>query len=192
MRTRISLLAALAVCLLAASPAQAQKRNLLLIGDSLAVGIQPTLPGMLPGFDIATNARVGRPLAEGMQIIRSRDRLPKVMAVSLFTNDDPRRVDALVSAAREVLRRQGQGCVIWSTIVRPAVGGVSYYKANRALRRLAADPKTNGRLVIVPWDLAVNGRSYFMSGDGVHPTAAGYKLRARMYAKAARKAACDR
>ena len=72
-----------------------------------------------------------------------------MLAISLFTNDDPTHTDALEAAVRRTLAAVGpSGCVIWATIARPPVNGVSYRAANALLRRLAA---SNPRLVIVPW-----------------------------------------
>ena len=69
--------------------------------------------------------------------------------MSLFTNDDPTHTDALEAAVRRTLALVGsRGCVIWATIARPPVNGVSYRAANTLLERLAA---SNPALVIVPW-----------------------------------------
>ena len=162
------------------------RKGLLLVGDSLAVGVKGLLPSLLPGWSVQIDGRVGRPLAEGMGIINAAS-LPSdggtVLAVSLFTNDDPTHTSQLQSAVRTTLSRAGpSGCVIWATIVRPPLNGVSYAAANAALQRMAAaDP----RLRIVPWAERVRARPSLVGGDGVHPTPAGYQLRARMYAQAA-------
>jgi hypothetical protein len=65
-------------------------RTLIMIGDSLAQGTEPLLPGLLSGWTVRTDARRGRPLAEGMGILRatSLGTDPVVLAFSLFTNDD--------------------------------------------------------------------------------------------------------
>lgn len=62
------------------------------------------MAGALPGWNVTVDARVGRPLAEGMQIFDSTPgRSHTVYAFSLFTNDDPRRrpVRALGAGAAE-------------------------------------------------------------------------------------------
>jgi hypothetical protein len=160
--------------------------TLTVIGDSLAVGIRPLLPGLLPGWQLSVDGRVSRPLAEGMQIL-SGTSIPSdgstVLAMSLFTNDDPTHTAQLEAAVKESLDRVGpSGCVVWATIARPPVNGVSYNAANSLLRRLA---RSNSRLRIVPWAEQTAAQPSLLGPDGVHPTPAGYQLRARLYAQAA-------
>jgi hypothetical protein len=160
--------------------------TLVLIGDSLAVGIRPLLPSLLPGWRVSVDGRVSRPLAEGMSIL-SDTSIPSdsstVLAMSLFTNDDPTHTSQLEAAVRRTLDRVGpNGCVVWATIARPPVNGVSYDAANSALRRLA---RSDSRLRIVPWAEQIAARPSLLGADGVHPTPAGYQLRARLYAQAA-------
>jgi hypothetical protein len=171
-------------------PARAQgPRSLVLVGDSLAVGVRALLPAALPGWKVQVLGRVGRPLAEGMGVLEglglaaeSEDARP-VVAVSLFTNDDPTHTDALQAAVRRSLELAGpRGCAIWATIAAPPVNGVSYRAANTALERLADE---NPRLVVVPWAEQTASDPNLLGPDGVHPTPAGYQLRARLYAEAA-------
>ena len=115
-------------------------RNLVVIGDSLAVGMQPFLQQYLQGWNITVDARVGRPLAEGM---RQFDAKPDpsnetVYAFSLFTNDGPTNVTALESAVK---RSTTKGCAVWSTIVRPPVGGTSYDGANSTPQQPRLQPR---------------------------------------------------
>jgi hypothetical protein len=169
-------------------PSSGTSRNaLILVGDSLAVGIKPLLPSLLSGWRVTIDARVGRPLSEGMSII-SATPVPSdggaVLAVSLFTNDDPTHTGQLEAAVRTTLDRVGpRGCLIWATIVRPPLNGVSYSAANNLLRRMAA---SEPRLRIVPWAEQVSAQPSLVGGDGVHPTPAGYRVRAQLYASAAK------
>jgi lysophospholipase L1-like esterase len=66
------------------------------------------------------------------------------------------------------------------------VTGVSYRAANALLARLATD---NPRLRLVPWAERVAATPQLVGADGVHPTPAGYQLRAQLYAQAARTCA---
>jgi hypothetical protein len=161
--------------------------SVVVIGDSLAQGMQPYMTSVLPGWKVSTSARIGRPLSEGMQIFNATDVTPgTVYAFSLFTNDDPRSVPALDAAVRESVRRGG--CAIWSTIVRPPVGGVSYDAANRKLKQLAAS--LGGRLQLVDWESAVASHPQWVSGsDGVHATPEGYRNRATLYGQAIQRCA---
>jgi hypothetical protein len=159
---------------------------LVLIGDSLAVGIRPLLSGLLPDWRVSVDGRVSRPLAEGMGIL-SGTSIPSdgstVLAMSLFTNDDPTHTSQLQAAVERTLERVGpSGCVVWATIARPPVNGVSYDAANSLMRRLA---RSDSRLRIVPWAEQTAARPSLLGADGVHPTPAGYQLRARLYADAA-------
>jgi hypothetical protein len=115
----------------------APSRVMAVVGDSMAEGTKPELAGALPDWRIYTDARVARRLAEGMRIIEAIRGTPAVLAVSLFTNDDPRKTDALAHAVRRSV--QGQRCVLWATIHRPRYLGVSYQAANRALHRLEGE-----------------------------------------------------
>jgi len=160
--------------------------SLVLIGDSLAVGVRSLLPGLLPGWQVSVDGRVSRPLAEGLSVLRSAS-IPSdgstVLAISLFTNDDPSHTAQLRTAVQQTLDRVGSnGCVVWATIARPPVNGVSYDAANSLLRRMA---QSDSRLRIVPWAEQTAARPSLLGPDGVHPTPAGYQLRARLYAQAA-------
>ena len=75
-------------------------------------------------------------------------------------------------------------CVVWSTIVRPPVGGVSYDAANTTLRSLASGSLA-GKLQLVDWATAVASHpSWVPGGDGVHASPEGYRNRAALYAQA--------
>jgi hypothetical protein len=169
------------------TPSTGAGGTLVLVGDSLAVGVRSLLPAALPGWKVQVLARTGRPLAEGMGVVSgldlSRGSSRPVLAVSLFTNDDPGHTDALEAAVRKTLSSVGSGgCVIWSTIVRPPVNGTSYRAANALLARLAAE---DPRLRLVPWAEQVAANPKLVGSDGVHATPAGYQLRAQLYAQAA-------
>jgi hypothetical protein len=169
------------------APSSGAGGTLVLVGDSLAVGVRSLLPAALPSWKVQVLARVGRPLAEGMSVVSGVDLpqagQPVVLAISLFTNDDPTHTSALETAVRRTLALVGsRGCVIWATIARPPVNGVSYRAANALLARLATD---NARLRLVPWAERVAATPQLLGADGVHPTPAGYQLRAQLYAQAA-------
>jgi hypothetical protein len=185
-----ALVVLLALALCAPGTAAAAKPRLLVIGDSLAIGAEAPLAGMLGGWRIRTVARVGAPLDEGMRVFRALEPAPVVTAFSLFTNDDPANVASLARAVRESLDlHHGAACAIWATVVRPRVAGRSYSPVNRRLKRLARTAAMLGRLVIVPWAAKVRSHPYWMGPDRVHPTASGYQARARLYAGAVRRCA---
>ncbi len=168
-------------------------RTMIVIGDSLAVGMAPTLRGLLSDWDVAVDGRTSRPLAEGMEILAETP-MPAgtrgeraILALSLFTNDSPTNVDALEAAVRRSMSYLGpHGCALWATIARPPVYGVSFRAANQRLEALAAEPALYGRLLIVPWKREYARHPSWQRPDGVHATPEGYAGRARLYAQAAR------
>lgn len=171
----------------AAAPSRpALPHEVLVIGDSLAVGIQETLPAALPGWRVRVDGLTSRPLAEGLRILVAQPAAPAIVAFSLFTNDDPRNARTLEDAVRATATRPG-GCAVWATIVAPPVRGVSYGAANDLLRGLAADPELS--LQVVDWSAAVAASPSLVAGDGVHATPEGYRLRAGLYAEAIRSCA---
>ena len=168
----------------APAAAGAPSRTIAVVGDSLAAGTQPDLKDDLPGWQIFTDAKAGRPLADGMRIVEAIEGTPAVLAISLFTNDDPRHTGELAGAVRRSVR--GQRCVLWATIQRPPVAGVSYAAANRTLQRLAGELPA---LHIVAWAEQVAQHPGWIGPDRVHATATGWAARARLYATAASQCA---
>jgi hypothetical protein len=160
--------------------------SVVVIGDSLAVGMALDLQALLPGRPVLVDARVGRPLDEGMAVLAGADPPRASFVFSLFTNDDPVRIEALDAAVRASVASLGpHGCAVWATIVRPKVGGRTYGAVNARLRALALDPSLSGRLLVADWARAVRGhRKQWLAKDGVHGTAAGYWARAQLYADA--------
>ena len=163
-------------------------RSVLVVGDSLAIGMAGALRAALAGWEVEIDARIGRPLAEGMRILAARRDAPAIVALSLFTNDDPRATRQLADAVRSTAARPG-GCAVWSTIVRPPYEGVPYTAANETLERLARDPRLAARLQLVDWRAAVAQAPSFVAGDGVHATPAGYRALGQLYAGAIRACA---
>jgi len=106
-------------------PSRALPKEVLLIGDSLGVGMEAALKAELDGWRVEVDARTSRPLATGMRILESRSKPPAILAFSLFTNDDPRNVAQLEAAVRATATR-GNACAVWATIVRPPFAGTSY------------------------------------------------------------------
>ncbi len=162
---------------------------MFLVGDSLADEIAGLLPADLPGWDVTIDAEWGRPLHEGMRVLAEQRALPAILAVSLFTNDHPRDTGALEAAVRATAGRPG-GCAVWATIVAPPFEGASHDAANALLRRLARERTL--ALELVDWARAVARDPSLMSGDEVHASPAGYRVRSRMYARAIRACAWRR
>lgn len=187
-RRRRSRLGALLVAFLLAAPATADalSRRLLVNGDSLAVGTGPHIPDELPGWKVRQSTAVSRHAYQGAEVMRRQGRsLPRVIHVSLGTNDDPRQVTAFRDAIGEVMDAAGpRRCVVWANIVRPPVAGKSYGGYNRALRREA---RSRDNLRIVDWARMVRRNPDWLADDGVHVSAEGYRARAAAVARQVRR-----
>lgn len=156
-------------------------------GDSLAVGTKPYLPGDLRGFNLRQSASISRHAPEGVELLRQSARFPRVVVMSLGTNDDPRAVSGFRSAVRSTIHLAGRRhCVVWPNIVRPPVAGASYAGYNRVL---AEENRRHRNLRVVKWTRIVRRHSLPLSSDGVHPDANGYAVRARGIAKQVRRCA---
>jgi hypothetical protein len=136
--------------------ASAAERSLLVNGDSLAEGTRP----------------YGRSL-------------PRVVHVSLGTNDDPSHTGAFRAAVGDVMDVAGDGrCVVWANVVRPRYGGVSYRGYNRVLAR---EDERRGNLLVLNWVRMVRRHPEWLADDGVHVSAAGYRARAKAVARLVRR-----
>jgi len=175
----------------AATPTPARRlpqHDVLVIGDSLAIGMADSLRAALPGWRVRIDARIGRPLGEGMQILAAERDPPAILALSLFTNDGPRATAQLAQAVRATATRPG-GCAVWATIAAPPIDGVSYAAANELLEQLARDPDLAPGLQLVDWRSLVGRDPSFLEGDRVHGTPEGYRALGRLYADAIRACA---
>jgi lysophospholipase L1-like esterase len=181
-------LSALSLLLFLAAPASADalSRRLLVNGDSLAVGTQPYLPKELRRWRVTQSTAISRHAFEGGDVMRAYGRsLPRVIHVSLGTNDDPRSLDAFRSAIRDVMGVAGaRRCVVWANIVRPPVAGASYTGYNRVL---AQESRPRRNLRVVDWAGMVREHPEWLASDGVHVSATGYQARARAIARSVRR-----
>jgi lysophospholipase L1-like esterase len=184
-RALVLLAAGLALTPAAASAAE---RSLLVNGDSLADGTRPYVPAELPGWRVRQSTKVSRHAAEGDDVMRRYGRsLPRVIHVSLGTNDDPSQTDAFRAAVGDVMDVAGERrCVVWANIVRPPYGGVGYRGYNRVLAR---EDERRDNLRVLNWVRMVRRHPEWLADDGVHVSAAGYRARARAVARAVRRCA---
>jgi lysophospholipase L1-like esterase len=180
----LGLAAAIAVALLlgvsqgqslAQQPSDEPLADLLVLGDSLAVGTMPYLDEMLPSdVNLTWDAVDGRTTPDGIDSLRIDllDVAPEIVAVSLGSNDgpDPARFTRRIRALLRDL--PPHTCVAWFSIVRPLRKG-RYGALNQALR---AEARRDRRLVVINWDHAVQ-RGTVTLPDGLHANAAGYRYR---------------
>jgi lysophospholipase L1-like esterase len=187
---RASALAALLLLLAAPATAGAASRRLFVNGDSLAVGTEPYLPRDLAGWRVTQSASISRHAYEGAGILRSYgSALPRVVYVSLGTNDDPRDLAGFRTAIRAVMAAAGpRRCVVWTNIVRPAVAGTSYAGYNHVLR---LEDKARRNLRTVNWVRISRAHPEWFGPDHVHVTAAGYQVRAARIATAVKHCAAS-
>jgi lysophospholipase L1-like esterase len=182
----------LAVALLALVPAGASAQlvavnpssSVLVIGDSLAVGLRPYL-GQQLGTDVAWDAKSGRTTPQGLVALRAALKVvrPTAVVVSLGTNDgsSPARFQDRIN---RTLAAIGKRCVVWTTIYRPARKG-PYAPLNAVL---AGEATRFHRLHLVDWAGAVRRQAVTLP-DGLHPDPAGFEYRGKLIADAV-KASC--
>ena len=178
----VRIAAVIAATLLAAAQPAAAAPSLLHVGDSLAVGSDPPLRQLLPGWSITTDALKNRPTSVGVAIIDRQPSLPGSLVVELGTNDSPDQTARFAGYVRHVLQVAGaKRCVVWVNIHRPPYNGISYAGFNSALDQIAA---TSRNLAVVDWNGMVNSARAQVGADGVHATPAGYQARAEAIAQA--------
>jgi hypothetical protein len=157
----------------------------LVLGDSLALGLYPYLASRLTDRRIEYVAKVGSSTAWARTQLERRAKssaLPPVLVVSAGTNDS---VDTLGTWRREVERvltvAGPDRCVVWLTIARPKSRGGDPAPFNRALSTLDEE---RANLAVVDWAALVKRHPDWLVGDGVHGTNAGMVGRARAIAEA--------
>jgi lysophospholipase L1-like esterase len=178
-------LAAAVAALAGTTAAPAASRSVLLYGDSLAVGTGIYLPGFLRGWSVSQSSDVSRhtsSVSDGLRAYGST--LPRVLVISLGANDDPGAVSWFARYVRDTVRVAGPTrCVIWANVLRPPYNGVSYDGYNRVLRAADARYRT---LRVFDWVAMAHAHPSWFGGDGVHPTAIGYRARAQALARMVR------
>jgi hypothetical protein len=182
MPTRLAALAiALASIAVPAANATQVPSPVLVVGDSLAVGMEPYLGALLAPGEVVWDARSGRTTLQGLVRLRAHlgDAAFQTVVISLGTNDGPdaRRFASRIDRALQAI--PSTACVVWLDINRPPRKG-HYHALNGVLEEAAErDP----RMVLVHWDRAVlKGRVALP--DGLHPDAAGFQYRSLMIAGA--------
>ncbi|WP_027007837.1 SGNH/GDSL hydrolase family protein [Conexibacter woesei] len=192
LRLPAALFAAALLVLLLLAPSRAVARvtpadasaDVLVLGDSLGVGLRPSLAGLLGDTKIAWDVRSGRTTPQGLTALRSAMRIvhPKTVIVSLGTNDGPNGATFATRIAK-VLRDIGpNACVVWADIYRPARKG-PYAALNTTL---AYEAQHVRRLHLVPWLAAVSAQKVTLP-DGLHPDPTGFEYRAQLIADAVHK-----
>jgi lysophospholipase L1-like esterase len=174
---------AVVLALLAGRVAQARAgdSDVLVVGDSLAVGTQPYLPDLLADRTLVSDVQGGITTPQGMRLLRMalRTVAPKTVVFSLGSNDGPSPQRFADRLRRTLALLPPSTCVVWSTIIRPPRKG-DYRRLNRVLHTLK---KRDPRIVLVDWEHAVSGGAVFLP-DGLHADPDGYRYRSAMIADA--------
>jgi dienelactone hydrolase len=165
------------VLVLAAGSASA---SVLVVGDSLSIGTTPYLRGQLHE-SVESDGRVGRPSGEALGVLRSLLGGQRVVVFDAGVNDDPGRPATLSGDLASVRRLVGSRCLVVATMSRPPYRGVTVDGLNRAVRSFAS---STPNAVLVDWRSTALANPRLINSDGVHPTADGYRLRARLFASA--------
>jgi lysophospholipase L1-like esterase len=176
--------ACLAAVLAAAAPSRApaplgpafagaDPARVLIVGDSIAVGLRPFLVEMMTDREVTVDAKSGRTTPDGLRALRFEleRSAPQAVVLNLGTNDgaDPRVFADRVAKALHTVPRAA--CVVWPAIVRAPRKG-AYKQLNRVLR-LAA--RRDHRLTVINYDRMV-AKGTVALRDGVHPTPEGYRF----------------
>jgi len=184
---RLRWLTVAVVCLCAApAAAGSQAGTVVVVGDSLATGLEPFLGPLVAPHAIVWDVDAGRTTPEGLVRLRARlrEQTPRAVLISLGTNDGP-HADRFRDRIRRALRAIPAGvCVVWADIDRPARKGP--YRPMNAV--LAGEARRDPRLRLVHWHHAV-ARHRVHLRDGIHPDTAGFEYRSRLFAHAL--ARCD-
>jgi lysophospholipase L1-like esterase len=161
--------------------------NVLVIGDSLALDLDPGLASALPDRSVRVVAQVGRGTAAILGALRNYARLaplPPVLVVSAGTNDGAPAMDTFRSQVDDVLALAGpQRCVLWPTVYRRGAVQADDVAFNAVLAETAQRTAT---LRVVDWVGTVNAHPDWLISDGVHPNTRGLQARVELVADAVR------
>jgi len=136
------------------------------VGDSVLLGANNYLPQTLGGWDLRLDAKVGRHMNEGIDLIReNRGSIGQAAVILLGHNDGGGssvygQLDLIMSYLRKTQR------VVFVTIKEWQPGHAT---TNRAIRAL---PKTYPNVVVADWAAVLDANPQFLV-DNVHPNSAG-------------------
>jgi lysophospholipase L1-like esterase len=169
------------------SPLVAPGSNVLVIGDSLALDLDPGLAAALPDRSVRVVAQVGRSTESILGALRNYARLaplPPVLVVSAGTNDGAQAMDRFRSQVADVLTVAGpRRCVLWTTVYRRADVRSDDQAFNAVLAQAAQRSAT---LRLVDWVGVVNAHPDWLISDGVHPDTRGLQARVELVTAAVR------
>jgi lysophospholipase L1-like esterase len=130
------------------------------LGDSVILGAQTTVPPALAGWDVTFDAKESRRIDQGTGIVQGRGgAMGRVLVVHLCTNWGGG--DYFAAASHLLDSLAGVERVVWVTCTPwiPAVGA-----ADDAIRAL---PDAYPNVVVADW-AAISGTPGYTYGDGLH------------------------
>ncbi len=144
----------------------------LLLGDSLAVGIEGYVDAGLGERPLTVDAAEGRATATSVSLLASyATSAPMTWVVSLGTNDNPEEFPTNAAALLEIAG--DDRCVVWFDVWRLETGDA----INLTLDELAA---SHSNVHLIGWnDVSVLHPDWF-SGSDVHPSPEGYAVRGQL------------
>ncbi len=142
--------------------------SITIIGDSITEGSKSQIESLLPGVDI--NSEVGRQFTTGIEIAKSME-LRRVVVFALGTNS----ANLTKSQIDEAIKTIGSDKNIYFVTNY----GTADYSNNNTLLVEAASKYSN--VTTIEWARSVDSSpEQYISSDGVHPTAAGKELFAKL------------
>jgi lysophospholipase L1-like esterase len=147
--------------------------SIVLIGDSLNVGVEPYLRELLEHWRIRSDDVVGRPTSEGLAALAAVHGATGPIVVSLGTNDDPGDPEAFRDEVERLLGRIGPTrCVIWATLWRD---GAPETQLNAVLNEIA---RTRANVLLLGWASMLERHPEWVAPDATHGSPDGYRARA--------------
>lgn len=152
-----------------AAPGLPAGTPVMLLGDSLAVGIADQLAESLPRRVVTVDAEEGRRTTTAAALLSDQAAgSARIWVVSLGTNDSPEEFGA---AAGTVMELAGpHRCVLWYDVWRPS----THDELNLLLGDLADE---FGNLHVLAWHAAAEANPQWFSDEDVHPSTDGYRAR---------------
>lgn len=146
--------------------------GVLLIGDSLAVGIAEPLSTSLPEREVTVEAEEGRRTDTSVALVADHASVtPSIWLVSLGTNDNP---EEFADDAESLLSLAGPDrCVLWFDVHRSATDS----EINAVLTQLEG---THPNLELLDWQQLADAHPEWFSVDDIHPDTSGYQERAQL------------
>jgi hypothetical protein len=144
----------------------------LLLGDSLAVGIQYYVDAGLGDRVLTVDAAEGRGTAASVALLSPyAETSAPVWIVSLGTNDNPEEFEG---QARSIMELAGPDrCVVWFDVWRDGTDDT----INATLTELASK---NPTMHLISWHEISSLHTDWFSGADVHPSSEGYAVRGQM------------